>query len=487
MIVKGGNSALLRISQNGGNTFFSRTIAAGFNNNYQVVVLDSAIVTRVQSNGGTLSVQISFDTAQQWQALSLPPGFDPNVVTLKRSGKKGLFALIYGQYAWTTDYGAHWAVFSSPELPRELLYLGNDWLISTFNGFYRSSDAGATWTDVSTGFLGQVAYRVNAVGDKLYAQTQSSSSSDFSIYVTDAGSNEWVKSTDPGAEASLYVSGEASDTLVTFNQISLDGGQTWTYITYPNVSGFAFSDIEIHDDKAYVAAGFNIYAVPLVENPVAQIVYGPSVEDLYDLMFVGDSLYAANTKGHIFLQLPNTTDWIPLTNGGPGYAGKLFRINGRFFLPRWSDIRYSDDGIVFQTLPVNGLNVSPGAITSIYDMVGVGNVIIAATETGVGAYGPNDKQVWPGDFIAPDAVAAGVPLRYTIRFQNTGTYPAERVRLVDTLDANLDLSTLSVLGASHPYSWQVKGGRVLEIVFDQIQLPDSSTNQAASHGSPCPF
>jgi len=208
---------------------------------------------------------------------------------------------------------------------------------------------------------------------------------------------------------------------------------------------------------------------------------------LYDLMFVGDSLYAANTKGHIFLQLPNTTDWIPLTNGGPGYAGKLFRINGRFFLPRWSDIRYSDDGIVFQTLPVNGLNVSPGAITSIYDMVGVGNVIIAATETGVGAYGPNDKQVWPGDFIAPDAVAAGVPLRYTIRFQNTGTYPAERVRLVDTLDANLDLSTLSVLGASHPYSWQVKGGRVLEIVFDQIQLPDSSTNQAASHGSPCPF
>ena len=99
-----------------------------------------------------------------------------------------------------------------------------------------------------------------------------------------------------------------------------------------------------------------------------------------------------------------------------------------------------------------------------------------------GAYDPNDKQVWPGDHITPVDVAAGVPLRYTIRFQNTGTYLAERVRLVDTLDADLDLATLSVLGASHPFSWQIKDGHVLEILFDQILLPDSNSNEAASHG-----
>jgi len=106
----------------------------------------------------------------------------------------------------------------------------------------------------------------------------------------------------------------------------------------------------------------------------------------------------------------------------------------------------------------------------------------ALETTVVGAYDPNDKQVWPGDHITPDDVAAGVPLRYTIRFQNTGTYPAERVRLVDTLDADLDLSTLSVLGASHPFTWQIKAGHVLEILFDQILLPDSNSNEAASHG-----
>ncbi|MCC6282851.1 MAG: hypothetical protein IT262_19760, partial [Saprospiraceae bacterium] len=105
LIVKSNSENLLFISQNGGNTFFNRNIASGFNTNYKVIVLDSAIVTRVQQNGGPLSVKISFDTAQSWQTLNLPAGFDPDNVTLRRSGKKGLLALIYGQYAWTTDYG----------------------------------------------------------------------------------------------------------------------------------------------------------------------------------------------------------------------------------------------------------------------------------------------------------------------------------------------------------------------------------------------
>ena len=100
----------------------------------------------------------------------------------------------------------------------------------------------------------------------------------------------------------------------------------------------------------------------------------------------------------------------------------------------------------------------------------------------VGSYDPNDKQVWPGPMITPEQVAAGEPLHYTIRFQNTVTYLAERVRLVDTLDAHLDLSFLAVVGASHPYTWRILDGHVLEILFNPIQLPDSNSNQAGSHG-----
>lgn len=73
-------------------------------------------------------------------------------------------------------------------------------------------------------------------------------------------------------------------------------------------------------------------------------------------------------------------------------------------------------------------------------------------------------------------------MRYVIRFQNTGNYPADFVVIRDTLPLSLDLSTLRVLGASHPFNWRLVGARVLEFRFDPIHLPDSTTNEPASHG-----
>ena len=40
-------------------------------------------------------------------------------------------------------------------------------------------------------------------------------------------------------------------------------------------------------------------------------------------------------------------------------------------------------------------------------------------------------------------------LTYTIRFQNTGTAPAQDIYVLDTLDANLDWSTLKIKNMSH--------------------------------------
>jgi uncharacterized repeat protein (TIGR01451 family) len=99
----------------------------------------------------------------------------------------------------------------------------------------------------------------------------------------------------------------------------------------------------------------------------------------------------------------------------------------------------------------------------------------------VGAYDPNDKQVWPqyllpGDFETPPA------LEYTIRFQNTGTYPAEFVRLIDTLQESLDPATFEFITSSHPCTWKVYGNGILEFFFDNIQLPDSLSDPEGSIG-----
>jgi uncharacterized repeat protein (TIGR01451 family) len=98
-----------------------------------------------------------------------------------------------------------------------------------------------------------------------------------------------------------------------------------------------------------------------------------------------------------------------------------------------------------------------------------------------GSFDPNDKEVSPKIYDTK-AFEAKTPLTYTIRFQNTGNYPAERVRILDSLDARLDVGTIQVLNASHPYSYSLRGNGIVEFAFNNIHLPDSANNPLASHG-----
>lgn len=104
----------------------------------------------------------------------------------------------------------------------------------------------------------------------------------------------------------------------------------------------------------------------------------------------------------------------------------------------------------------------------------------AYTQEVVGSYDPNDKQVFPGS-LTPDDVTAGTRVDYLIRFQNTGTFYAERVLVTDTLSTDLQLSTFRYEGSSHPCEWFIRDGAV-HFVFNGIFLPDSTTDEANSHG-----
>ena len=100
----------------------------------------------------------------------------------------------------------------------------------------------------------------------------------------------------------------------------------------------------------------------------------------------------------------------------------------------------------------------------------------------VGSYDPNDKQVKPLGNYTPGQLANDEPLVYKVRFQNTGTYLAENVRIIDTLSEKLDVSTFELVSASHPVEWNLRGANVLEFVFQNIMLPDSASNLEASNG-----
>ncbi len=100
----------------------------------------------------------------------------------------------------------------------------------------------------------------------------------------------------------------------------------------------------------------------------------------------------------------------------------------------------------------------------------------------IGSFDPNDKRTFNAAGKEISIVDKDEYIYYHIRFQNTGTDTAFTVRVVDTLSPILDLNTLEMLSASHNYSYEVNDGPMLEVLFDDILLPDSTTNETASNG-----
>jgi uncharacterized repeat protein (TIGR01451 family) len=114
---------------------------------------------------------------------------------------------------------------------------------------------------------------------------------------------------------------------------------------------------------------------------------------------------------------------------------------------------------------------------------------IVENTTVVGSYDPNDKTADVKN-IEPQDISNKKPITYTIRFQNTGTYYAERIEVQDTISSSFDLSTLKTIATSHPnYEVSIaidrfKKGQptVVKWTFDKIFLLDSASNEPASHG-----
>ncbi|HLG36015.1 MAG TPA: T9SS type A sorting domain-containing protein [Bacteroidia bacterium] len=104
----------------------------------------------------------------------------------------------------------------------------------------------------------------------------------------------------------------------------------------------------------------------------------------------------------------------------------------------------------------------------------------------VNSYDPNDKQVASQNFsqngyVVQENITANDTLTYVIRFQNTGNDVAYNVVIMDTISQYLDLGTIDVIGASHSYIMTLNEHIVI-IAFNNIMLPDSNTNEPASHG-----
>ena len=103
--------------------------------------------------------------------------------------------------------------------------------------------------------------------------------------------------------------------------------------------------------------------------------------------------------------------------------------------------------------------------------------------TVITSYDPNHKTVDP----AGNGVEGFIPmsteyLEYTITFQNIGTASAINVKIIDTLDATINPKSIQILGAKHDYHFEITNGNIVTWYFNNINLPDSTTDAEGSIG-----
>lgn len=145
--------------------------------------------------------------------------------------------------------------------------------------------------------------------------------------------------------------------------------------------------------------------------------------------------------------------------------------------------RVSIYGKIDQSVPIGSVVHISASISPINVDQDLAQNYLNLQDVIVGSYDPNDKSVHPAMGLTEDEILAGKEVEYTIRFQNTGTHSADRVRIVDQLDATLNLQSIRLIDASHEVtSFDLLPGGLLKITFEQIHLPDSTENELQSHG-----
>ncbi|WP_170067670.1 DUF7619 domain-containing protein [Neolewinella xylanilytica] len=142
-------------------------------------------------------------------------------------------------------------------------------------------------------------------------------------------------------------------------------------------------------------------------------------------------------------------------------------------------LRMPSERLAGQPIPMNAISITTDTDgTEIRDTFFYDDILRCAID-------PNDKRSWPARAEASNSnyTQLDEAITYMIRFQNTGNDTAFTVRLEDQLSTDLDWNTFRPLTASHgdPRVTLGEGGN-LEVLFPNILLPDSSTNEPASHG-----
>lgn len=232
---------------------------------------------------------------------------------------------------------------------------------------------------------------------------------------------------------------------------------------------FANTVVPVHD-LHIISTSINL---PVPGNPYQQNIIvqneGTLLENTIKLGYSHDGQLNYNNCTPWALTQQNSItypNWYSITSGFPALnagssSSSFINYNVPTNIPLGTVVNFKD----------TVASATPVATNWLTDYTPWNNVNSYASQV-VGSYDPNFKEVSPkgagtqGDITKNDSV-----LTYVVHFQNTGSYFAQNVVVVDTISTNLNLSSLRPGYSDHNYSATISDNGVVKFTFKNINLP----------------
>jgi Secretion system C-terminal sorting domain len=301
--------------------------------------------------------------------------------------------------------------------------------------------------------------------------------------VYDAGdvplANHGVHSLDTTAFTWTHANGDYELTVLDSGNVSVEPSTRPYYTAVPATHTAYFNGFQQTDplnDFAFQPTGaFNDLAVSIA--PATAFRPGFPAQYIINCRNVGTTALVPNVVLHNDLQLVFDSSSVAPTSVAPDSIA--------WELPALGPLEQASLIVYFtvnQGAVLGSTISSPVTIAPLADDAEPSNNAATWDVLVTGSFDPNDKAV-NRNFISPDELSSSPDLEYIIRFQNTGTDTAFTVRIEDHLSAKLQRNSLEVVGSSHPLQLAYTAyNDLLTFQFNNILLPDSNTNEEASHG-----
>lgn len=249
-----------------------------------------------------------------------------------------------------------------------------------------------------------------------------------------------------------------------------------TPVNYDNVNIPQGSGTQMLYFPIVVAQPFNDVTVNLTS------LGAPRAGAGYDILLTYRNLGMSATSGTINYTKDPAVSLLSVSEPGAVTNPTGFSFNFTDLQPLESRSMVLTHGIPdIPTVNIGDALAFSAVVTAPTGDINMANNAFDLNEVVVAAYDPNDKMEAHGGKIMASQFTSEDFLYYTIRFQNEGTADAITVRIEDVLDAQLDPSTLRMIGASHNYVLE-RVGNHLTWHFDYIMLPGKFQSEADSKG-----